>query len=127
MIKLPVELPQFLTMFYFLFVLWTLYVIPILLFCVPLWFLGRKRVKWTRWDFALLVFPYWLWAILLSIDDYGNTPGEVMILALCSIIAVFLRLIVGKHVKEKYVAVILLGCVSLVAVVLWKFPPPLSI
>jgi hypothetical protein len=47
---------------------WLFMVIPSLPVCLTVWFLGRKRVRWTKWDFLVVVLPYLSWITLLVLQ-----------------------------------------------------------
>jgi len=109
---------------------WIPFGVPALLGCVPLWFLGRRRVEWFRWEFAAcLTVPYLLWYTLVAIECRGKSFANVGLETFaigCSVVAVpLVRVLVGRRADPRWVAGSLLGVVCLVAVALWALVPAL--
>ena len=48
---------------------WLSYLLPTIVLCLPIWILGRKRVKWLRWELiSILVLPFLVWFILVILN-----------------------------------------------------------
>ncbi len=97
--------------------------------CGLVWFWGKRRVQWTWIDYSSPIFPAMLWIILIYINDFGksltNAAVEEFLLG-CSVIAApVIRLIIGKNINQKLLAIILLIILCFIAVGLWVFMPPL--
>ncbi|MCK7502720.1 MAG: 4Fe-4S binding protein [Desulfobacterales bacterium] len=54
--------------------IWLIHLIPLLLLAVPVWYVGRKRVKWSGWDFAITVGPFAVWGALMMWRRLGKEP-----------------------------------------------------
>jgi len=107
---------------------WFLYLIPFIPIAAPVWFFGRRRVRWNRWDFALVLLPFAVWAVLIMNYDTGKSLAnlaEAFWLGCAVPVAPVLRLAVGARVPQRLLALGLLVTTCLVAVGLWAFVPGL--
>lgn len=106
-----------------------LYLVPLLLVAGPVWFFGRRRVQWNRWDFAVLLLPSAVWAVSMMVNDSGkslsNLAFEVPVLGCTAALVPIVRVVVGRHVNQKALAIGLLLGVCLVAIGLWALVPGL--
>ena len=101
--------------------------IAIVISC-PFWILGRKRVTWRKIDGLVLFVPYLLWLGLMRVNDLGKSLSnllEPIIIACLAGLSACVRIVVGSRANETRVTGILLGSVSLLAVMVWRFMPSL--
>ena len=109
-------------------VTWGLYLMPFLPVTGVAWFFGRKRLQWNRWDFALFVLPFAVWAAAMMVDGTGKSLanlGEAFWLGGAAALAPIARVVAGQKVKQNLLAMGLLIGVCLVAIGLWAFVPGL--
>ncbi len=112
----------------FLLVTVPLYLVPLLLVGGPVWFFGRRRVQWSRWDLAVILLPFAVWAVLNMINDTGKSLSnlvEALWLGCFAALAPIVRVVVGGRVNQTLLALGLLVGVCLVAIGLWAFVPSL--
>ena len=105
-----------------------LYLVPLLLVAGPVWFFGRKRVRWNRWDFAIVLLPLAVWSVATMVNDTGKSLSnfvEALWLGCVVPLAPIIRVVVGERGNQKLVALGLLVGVCLVAMGLWAFMPGL--
>ncbi len=105
-----------------------LYLVPLLIVGGPIWFLGRRRVQWNRWDFALVLLPFAVWDVAMLINETGKSLSnlvELLYLGCTASLAPVVRVVVGRHANQKFLAIGLLVAVCLVAIGLWAFVPGL--
>jgi hypothetical protein len=95
--------------------------------CGLVWFLGKHRVQWTWIDYSSPILPVMLWIILIGIKDPGKSLANVAIdlfwLGGSVIVAPIIRLIIGKNINQKLLAIILLIILCFIAVGFWMFMP----
>ena len=110
-----------------MFALWLVFLLMGIVVCGPVWFLGKRRIQWTWRDYIVLVLPLTLWIILIVINGAGKSLTNAVIEPFwlgCSVpIAPLTRLIIGKRVNQKLLAISLLVILCLVATGLWMFVP----
>jgi hypothetical protein len=109
-------------------VTWLLYLVPLLVVTVPVWFYGRRRVQWNRWDFAIILMPFAVWTALMIANDTGKSLSnlvEALYLGCIAPFAPISRMVVGERGNQKLVALGLLLGVCFVAFGLWAFVPGL--
>jgi hypothetical protein len=109
-------------------VVWWLYLMPLLPVAALIWFFGRRRVQWCRWDFAVVLVPYIVWIVAMMFDDAGKSLSnlvEAFYLGCSASLAPIIRVIVGQRANQKWLAIGLLIGICLVAVGLWAFVPGL--
>jgi len=113
-----------------LMMFWLLHLVPAAGIAVPVWYLGRNRIRWFKWEYSTLVVPYTLWAILLLYDStdktLANLNAEPLALGLVVPIIPMVRLAIGQRVSPRAVALVGILAVSMVGVLLWKFMPGIS-
>jgi hypothetical protein len=105
---------------------WGLYLVPFLLVGGPVWFFGRRRVQWNRWDFALVLLPFAVWIALMMANHAGKSfanLGEAFCLGCVAPLAPIIRVAVGDRANHELLALALLVGVCLVATGLWAFVP----
>jgi hypothetical protein len=114
-------------------ILWPLHLVPFLVLGLPLWFLGRKRVRWNRWDFLVVVVPFAVWAALTlffwDLDfpkSLANAVSEGTGVAVAIALAPVTRVIVGGRADQTRLAFALLLLLCAVACSLWGFTPLLD-
>lgn len=95
--------------------------------CLPVWWFARKHVQWLKWDFCLVIFPYFLWTSLFIIDasekDFGNVFWEGIFLALTTPLAPIARILTRDRVDARLTAVAGLVVVAAIGVLLWATVP----
>ena len=110
-------------------IFWFLHLVPAAGIATPIWFLGKSRVRWFKWEYSILVVPYTLWAILLLYDStdktLANVNAEALALGLVVPMVPMVRLAIGQRVSPRAVALVGILAVSMVGVLLWKFTPRL--
>lgn len=109
-------------------ILWWLvaYLPTALVFCVPVWWFGRGRVKWSKLDLLLLVVPYFLWASLLVSNARGKSWGNLSEGAALGIvvgIVAAIRVILANRVNPQVLTLVGLAVASTVGGLLWGFVP----
>lgn len=91
---------------------WFVYLIPSLPICLAVWLLARKRVQWTKFDFAILVVPYLAWVALTAVGSLpkslSNAAVELFYLGLGASAAPIIRFVLPKRWNGKIVAATLL-------------------
>jgi hypothetical protein len=108
--------------------IWLFHLVPLLVVSVPLWFFGRRRAKWSPWDFSIIFVPFAVWAFLMLINDSGKTLANMIegIAIGCVIpLAPLTRVLVKDRVNERALAIVLVAGMCLVAVAFWAFVPAL--
>jgi hypothetical protein len=105
--------------------LWRVFFLPGGLMAGLCLLLGRRRVRWFKWEHFLLVVPYlaWLlayWVVALThprgvkhFTNYIGEPGLVgfVVAAVCTI-----HLLVGEHLNQKLMATVLFFAACMFAV-----------
>jgi len=106
---------------------WLSYLLPTIVLCLPIWILGRKRVKWLRWELiSILVLPFLVWFILVILNlkpkSLANL-GELEYLGYLTPLGAILRVVIGRRGNSELVAsgVVLLYCVLALGLY-WFFP-----
>ncbi len=92
----------------------------------PVVFLGRKRVHWGRLELLAFLLPFAVWAALMNESSTGKSLGnlgEPFLFAVAIPVAAMVRVIVGAHVEEKVMSIILVASLCLCAAgVYWLTP-----
>lgn len=112
-----------------LFLIWLIHLAPAAIGCGLIWWIARRRVKWTFWDLSVLAMPYWVWALAFMINGEGKDWGnlwEGIMLGVIVPLAPIGRGILGQRYRQRIVAFISLLVLSLIGLVLWAFVPELS-
>lgn len=110
------------------FVIWGFYLTPFLPIAAAVWFFGRRRVQWNRWDFALVVLPFAVWMALMMVNSSGKSISnlaEAFWLGCAAPLAPIIRVSVGQKTNQKVLAIGMLVVVCLAAVGLWALVPGL--
>ncbi len=105
-----------------------LYLVPLLAISGPIWFFGRRRVKWSAWDYSIVIFPFSVWLFLMFVHGKDKSLAnlvEVIYLACLSSLAPISRVLIQNKVNEVILSVCLLVLLCLAAVALWAFVPSL--
>jgi len=94
--------------------------------------LGRRRVQWFKWEYALLVVPYLVWLLtFFGICAIGggdgkhinNALGEPLLLGFGVALACIMRVLEGNRFNQKATATALFSVACLLAVVIACFVP----
>jgi len=99
---------------------WLIFLVPSLPICASAWYLARRRVQWTKFDFAILVVPYLAWLALVAegtlSKSMSNAVIEPIYLGLAVGLAPIIRIAFPKRWNAKIVAATLLVAASAVGV-----------
>lgn len=81
------------------------------IFCLPAWIWGRKRVCWYKWDYGVCVYPIVVWVVMVNRRigepaSLANFVLEVFWIFIASTIVPYLRLMVGVRRFKKNNALI---------------------
>jgi hypothetical protein len=107
---------------------WGIYLMPFLPVAGMIWFFGRRRVQWNRWDFSMVVLPSAVWITLLMVDATGKRmPNliEILYVGCAAVLAPIVRVMVGGRGDQPLTAWGLMVTVCLAAIGLWAFVPGL--
>jgi hypothetical protein len=106
---------------------------PLLLVACPLWILGRKRIRWTGWDYAVSLLP-WLWMALEFVPALAALPHptkslsnwvEPLFLGWISPIAPLLRVALANRINStQFARCLFLGLLG-ITIGLWLLVPTL--
>jgi len=107
--------------------------LPFLLTAGPVsaacWFFGRNRVRWFKWEYSILITPYVVWLLFVTIAGDGkslaNAFAEPFYLGCGAALASIIRVAVGKKLNQKATASVLFAAVCILAVMLWAFVSPM--
>jgi len=93
---------------------WLIYLLPAILLCLPVWYLGRKRAHFVWWELSVFVLPLVAWLIVFSASKdktLGNLV-EALILGCVVPVAMLIRVLVGNRLNRTLVAtgLIVLQC-----------------
>jgi hypothetical protein len=111
--------------------LWVSLYLPVsAVLCAPVWWFGKNRVLcWQKLDFLVLIVPYAVWAVLISIDNSGkslaNLFAEPFLLAGATIIAPLSRVALGTRLPPRRAAVAALAATCMISVLIWAIVPSL--
>ncbi len=98
---------------------WVVFLIPSLPVCLAVWFFGRKRVQWSKWDFLILLVPYVVWMVLGFVPNIpkslSNVAVELFGLGLAVDATPILRFVLPKRWNGQIVAATLLVLACAVA------------
>jgi len=106
------------------------YVIPAIVIAGPIWFFGRERVHWFRWEFFSLLIPFLVWIFLASTNlrnkSLSNAGVESVIIGiLIGIIQIFPVIIPEVYESRLKSAFATLFLSIIIAVLLYFFMPTL--
>jgi hypothetical protein len=110
------------------FLVWGLYLVPLLPVAGPIWFFGRRRVQWCRWDFAVTLMPYIVWMAAMFINARDKSLSnlvEAFYLGCATSLVPIIRVLVGQRLNQKVLSVGLLVMACMTGIVLWAFAPGL--
>jgi hypothetical protein len=112
-----------------LMLVWLVGFLPLaVLSCAPIWWRGRKRVVWFKWEHLVFVVPYFTWASLLIANPSGKDWGnlwEGVLLGLATPLAPALRLRTHDQEPARTVAARGIVLVTAIGVLFWAFVPAL--
>ena len=119
------RLHDYFTLLALLTTVWLYHLIPLLAVSAPVWFFGRRRVKWCVWDFSIVVIPFASWATLMVIHDVGKTlanmVAEPVSIGCVAALAPVTRALIRDKRNQTKLAAVLLVVVCILATGLW--PP----
>ena len=109
--------------------LWLAFLVPALPVGAACRFFGRRRTTWFQWEYTLLVAPFAIWSLLIMISAKGkslsNAVAEPFFLGCGVALICIARVVIGKILNEKTLAISLFTFVCLLAIALWKLTPML--
>ena len=109
--------------------LWFLHLCGAVLVTLPVWFFGRRRAQWFRWEPIILVAPFAAWMTLSVVDDRGksltNMAVEGISLTATIPVAAMIRVALGGRLNRRTLATTLIVLCILAAVLLWALVPML--
>ena len=94
--------------------LYLIYLAPSFITCSLIWFLGRKKVQWFKWEYSILIAPWILYIISLGIN-YSSTQNAVgyffypFFFGLATPLGPLIRVLLGQRVNQKTVALVTLS------------------
>ena len=94
----------------------------------PILLLGRKRIRWGRWQLLLLVIPFCVWlALMYSPLAEGRKGflniGEVIYISCGMPVLALLRVAIGPRLSERIYAVSFITALCCVAVGVFLLTP----
>ncbi len=93
------------------------------------WYFGRRRVRWYRWEYTIVIVPYWLLVYLLVIVDMKGNVNlilEPLILApLISLLPV-IRILLYRRQSIR-IALVCYYAGLIFALALWLFFPAIHV
>lgn len=108
--------------------LWMLYLIPAVLFSLPIGILGWCRAKWLWWESGIFILPYWIWFALgltnLAPKSLANFY-EASWLGCLVPVAVLVRITTGQKIKRERAGLAITIALCLAAVLLYWIVPVL--
>ena len=107
---------------------WLIYLLPGVLLCLPICYLGRKRAQFMTWELIVFVLPFVAWLILFSVTK-SKTLGnlvEAAVLGGVIPIAAIVRVLLGRRVNRILVATSLITLQCVFAIFLAKTFPDVS-
>jgi hypothetical protein len=105
---------------------WLIHLLPFLIVAVPVWFLARRRVKWSKWDFSIVIFPFVVWSVLMLTHDKGKGLGnflEGLLIGCIASLAPIIRSIFKDKINQIYFAQGILIALCLIAIGIWAVIP----
>ena len=117
---------QFINVVGSVLLLWLFYLIPSFVIAGPIIFSTLKKIKWCRYDFAMFLLPFGIWAYLMLAHGKGKGIGnllEGLIIGFIIPLAPIIRLIIRDKMNQKDLALGLLVLLCLIAISLWAFMP----
>jgi len=120
------QLPSILAL---LLAIYIAHLIPVCLFGLPIYWIGRKRVQWVLTDTLGYIIPICLWGICTYFyhpDKAFQNVSEVYVIGLSEAVGLILRVIIGKHANQHTVARITLYLSCIVAILMWRLAPNLD-
>ena len=107
---------------------WLIYLLPAVLLCLPICYLGRKRAQFMAWELSVFVLPFIAWLTLFSVSK-DKTLGNLVEAAIVGgaiPIATIIRVLLGKRVNRILVATSLIALQCVFAILLGKMFPDVS-
>lgn len=108
------------------FWIWLIHLLPIIIVGIPVWLLARKRVKWNKWDFLIIIIPFLVWSVLTFSHNKGKGFGNIaegLLIGCFTPIAPIVRTVLRHKVNQVSFSVILLIFLTLLAIGFWAFIP----
>jgi hypothetical protein len=109
-------------------VAWLIYLLPGVLLCLPICYLGRKRAQFMPWELSVFVLPFTAWLILFSMSKdktLGNLVEAAIIGGVIPLAAI-IRVLLGKRVNRILLASSLITLQCVFAILLGKMFPDVS-
>ena len=113
---------------FFLLRIWLGQVAIAALLCLPIMFLGRRRVHWRKWEVAAFVVPFWIWGVLMLINGNGKTLAnlqEAVVITLAIPLAALVRVAIGDKGHRLFYPVLALLLLCALSAGLYFFVPGL--
>lgn len=94
-----------------------------------IWFCGRRRVLWSKWEYSLILFPFLIWVTFLVINDLGKSFGNAVIEPFsCGILAgispIFRVVFTHSDKRRKlYLTIVGVLVATAGAILIWKLMP----
>ena len=107
---------------------WLFYIVPVSVVFLPARFLARRRVHWMWTDVAILIIPYWIWAVCSMANDSHKSLSnfaEAFWLGLIAATFPLIRVAIGNRIDERRISIGLLILASVIGIGLWWFVPGL--
>jgi len=114
---------------------WLCFVVPAALVSLPIVLLGRRRVRWHRWELLAFVVPFCVWFLLQYFvpappraKDLNNLILEPFFIAAAVPLVAAIRAVAGKGLEadERVFAVVLQAVPCALAAVVHFFTPNLG-
>lgn len=107
-------------------VAWLVHLLPFLIIGGPVWFLARRRVRWSKWDFCIVIFPFVVWSIFMltnfKVKGLGNFLEGLLIGCIASL-APIIRAIFKDKINQIYFAKGILIALCLISIMIWAVIP----
>jgi hypothetical protein len=114
-----------------LFLMWLMHFAVAIVPCGAIWWLGRKRVRWSVSDYLIVVIPYFVWALLFVTGEeldwthkgWGNVNYEPIALALLSPIAPMMKVQLRNAANNRLLTVAGLSLLTAAGIMIWRLLP----
>ena len=109
---------------------WVFHILPQCLLGLPIVILGRKRVKWYRWELSILVVPFLVYIGACTIPllvkpqyspGLANFVFEPIIIGCIVPVLALVRIYIGNRLDQRKVAIGLISLCCLLAIILRIF------
>jgi hypothetical protein len=106
--------------------LWCLHLSVAFPLSLPLWFFGRNRARWFKWELTIFIVPFLVWSTFSLIDGRRKSLAnlvEVLWLGGAIPVAALTRVAVGSRLNRKKLAIAMIVSLSLAGALLWALVP----